>query len=77
MYLSYFFPSNTSPASLLTTNSNFQTVLVIKYVLPSHPDQFKYYGYASVSQNLALMLSVVVLWVAQNTSNEYEYNLTI
>ncbi|KAJ7312243.1 hypothetical protein DFH08DRAFT_1087672 [Mycena albidolilacea] len=35
------------------------------------------YGYASVAQNLALMLSVVVLWIAQNASDEYEYNVTL
>ncbi|KAK7059920.1 hypothetical protein R3P38DRAFT_2838548 [Favolaschia claudopus] len=53
------------------------TVLVIKYVIPNHADQFKYYSYASISQNLALMLSVVILWIAQNSSSEYEYNLTL
>ncbi|KAJ7912088.1 hypothetical protein B0H13DRAFT_2008132 [Mycena leptocephala] len=53
------------------------TVLVIKYVVPDHAEQFKYYGYANVSQNMALMLSVVVLWMAQNSSGEYEYNLTL
>ncbi|KAJ7859332.1 hypothetical protein B0H14DRAFT_3864102 [Mycena olivaceomarginata] len=37
-------------------------VLTIKYVLPTHADQFKYYGYASV---------------AQNTSDDYEYNVTL
>ncbi|KAF8217449.1 hypothetical protein K438DRAFT_1952336 [Mycena galopus ATCC 62051] len=53
------------------------TVLVIKYVLPDHAAQFKYYGYASVGQNLALMLSVVLLWLAQSASGEYEYNVTL
>ncbi|KAJ7130794.1 hypothetical protein C8R43DRAFT_1025033 [Mycena crocata] len=53
------------------------TVLVLKYVMPDHAEQFKYYGYANVSQNVALMLSVIVLWMAQNASNEYEYNLTL
>jgi hypothetical protein len=52
-------------------------VLVIKYVVPDHAEQFKYYGYTNVSQNMALMLSVVVLWMAQNSSGEYEYNLTL
>lgn len=54
-----------------------QTVLVLKYVLKGYPEQFTYYGYANVSQSVALMLSVVVLWIAQNTSSEYEYNLTL
>lgn len=41
------------------------------------PDKFTYYGYAAVAQNVALMLSAVVLWIAQQTSGEYEYNLTL
>ncbi|KAF7303866.1 hypothetical protein MIND_00616500 [Mycena indigotica] len=53
------------------------TVLVIKYIMPEYPDAFKYYGYANVTQNVALMLSVVILWMAQNTPSEYEYNLTL
>jgi len=53
------------------------TVLILKYILHHYPPQFTYYGYANVSQNVALMLSAVVLWIAQNTSNEYEYNLTL
>ncbi|KAJ7444628.1 hypothetical protein B0H11DRAFT_1747243 [Mycena galericulata] len=53
------------------------TVLVLKYVIPDYSEQFKYYGYANVAQNVALMLSVVILWMAQNSSSEYEYNLTI
>lgn len=55
----------------------FQTVLVLKYVMPDYPEQFKYYGYANVTQNVALMFSVIVLWMAQNSSSEYEYNLTL
>ncbi|KAJ3565160.1 hypothetical protein NP233_g7815 [Leucocoprinus birnbaumii] len=53
------------------------TVLILKYILPGYLPQFTYYGYANVSQSVALMLSAVVLWIAQNTSNEYEYNLTL
>ncbi|EKM75306.1 hypothetical protein AGABI1DRAFT_87878 [Agaricus bisporus var. burnettii JB137-S8] len=53
------------------------TVLILKYILMGYPPQFTYYGYANVSQSVALMLSAVVLWIAQNTSNEYEYNLTL
>jgi hypothetical protein len=52
-------------------------VLVLKYVMNDYSEQFKYYGYANVSQNIAMMLSAVVLWIAQNTSGEYEYNLTL
>ncbi|KAL9710123.1 Vacuolar protein sorting-associated protein 68 [Leucoagaricus gongylophorus] len=53
------------------------TVLVLKYILPGYEPQFLYYGYASVSQNVALMLSAAILWISQDTSNEYEYNLTL
>lgn len=52
-------------------------MLVLKYVLSGYPQQFAYYGYANVSQSVALMLSAIVLWIAQNTSSEYEYNLTL
>lgn len=54
-----------------------KTVLVLKYILHDYPEQFNYYGYANVSQSVALMLSAVVLWIAHNTSSEYEYNLTL
>ena len=54
-----------------------QTVLVLKYVLNNYPEQFRYYGYANVSQSVCMMLSAIVLWIAQNTSTEYEYNLTL
>ncbi|KAJ3521262.1 hypothetical protein NMY22_g12387 [Coprinellus aureogranulatus] len=53
------------------------TVLVLKYVLNNYPEQFTYYGYANVSQSVCMMLSAVVLWIAQSTSSEYEYNLTL
>ncbi|KAF7348736.1 UPF0220-domain-containing protein [Mycena venus] len=43
-------------------------VLIIKYIIPAHADQFKYYGYASIAQNFALVLSVVILWITQNES---------
>lgn len=54
-----------------------QTVLVLKYIVPSYADNFTYYGYANVGQNVALMLSAVVLWLAQNTPSEYEYRLSL
>ncbi|KAJ3520565.1 hypothetical protein NM688_g9145 [Phlebia brevispora] len=53
------------------------TILVLKYVMKELPEQFLYYGYANVSQNVALMLSAVVLWISQSVSSEYEYNLSI
>jgi hypothetical protein len=39
--------------------------LVLKYVMMDYPEQYTYCGYANVSQNVALMLSAVVLWIAQ------------
>ncbi|KAH9830564.1 uncharacterized protein C8Q71DRAFT_358432 [Rhodofomes roseus] len=53
------------------------TVLVLKYAVKDYPEQFLYYGYANVSQNIALMLSAVVLWISQSASSEYEYDLAI
>lgn len=52
-------------------------VLVLKYILASYPETYNYYGYANVVQNVAIMLSAVVLWLAQNSQSEYEYNLTL
>lgn len=53
------------------------TVLVLKYVLHAYPEEFLYYGYANVSQNVAFMLSAIVLWIAQSAPSEYEYSLSI
>ncbi|KAF8630979.1 hypothetical protein AX15_002702 [Amanita polypyramis BW_CC] len=53
------------------------TVLVLKYLLYEYPEQFNYYGYANVSQSVAMMLSAVVLWLAQSATSEYEYNLAL
>jgi hypothetical protein len=50
---------------------------VLKYIMYDYPEQFTYYGYANVAQNIALMLSAVVLWIAQSSGGEYEYNLSI
>ncbi|KAJ8081494.1 Vacuolar protein sorting-associated protein 68 [Marasmius tenuissimus] len=53
------------------------TILVLKYILSDYAEMFKYYGYANVSQNILLMLSAIILWMAQSVSSEYEYNLTL
>lgn len=45
--------------------------------MSDYPEPFKYYGYANIIQSIALMLSAVVLWIAQSTTGEYEYNLTL
>ena len=60
-----------------SANLVLQTVLVLKYILNGYAEQFLYYGYANVSQSVALMLSAIVLWISQSTSSEYEYNLTL
>lgn len=52
-------------------------MLVLKYLVQHYDEQFLYYGYANVAQNVALMLSAIVLWLAQHASAEYEYNLTL
>ena len=51
--------------------------MVLKYILHAYTEQYLYYGYANVSQNVALMLSAVVLWISQSVGSEYEYNLSI
>jgi hypothetical protein len=45
--------------------------------MADYAEQYRYYGYANVSQNALLMLSAFVLWMAQSASSEYEYNLTL
>lgn len=55
----------------------YQALLVLKYVTHAYEEQFTYYGYACVSQNTALMLSAIVLWMSQSVGSEYEYNLSI
>ncbi|KAI0043355.1 UPF0220-domain-containing protein [Auriscalpium vulgare] len=52
-------------------------LLVLKYILAGYQEQYLYYGYANVAQNVELMLSAVILWIAQSGSGEYEYNLAI
>ncbi|KAH9937971.1 hypothetical protein B0H21DRAFT_757721 [Amylocystis lapponica] len=53
------------------------TILVLKYYIHEYEEQYTYYGYANVSQNVALMLSAIVLWISQSVGSEYEYNLSI
>lgn len=50
---------------------------MLKYIIPAHPEQYQYYGYANVAENVSLMLSAVVLWIAQSAGGEYEYSLSI
>jgi hypothetical protein len=65
------------PWGVVTDRLDAQTVLVLKYIMNDYPEQYNYYGYCNVSQNIALMLSAVVLWISQSTGGEYEYSLTI
>ncbi|KAH7887206.1 hypothetical protein F5I97DRAFT_1936673 [Phlebopus sp. FC_14] len=44
------------------------SLLVLKYIVHDYPEQYTYYGYANVSQNL---------WIAQSAQGEYDYNLTL
>ena len=64
-------------SALTASSSSSQSVLVLKYILQRYPEQYTYYGYANVSQNVALMLSAIVLWISQSVSTEYEYTLSI
>ncbi|KAG8810285.1 hypothetical protein FRC17_002994, partial [Serendipita sp. 399] len=50
------------------------SLLVLKYIV-THPPlepRYQYYGYANVAQNVSLMLSAVVLWLAQHASSDFE-----
>jgi len=53
------------------------SVLCIKYLLPNHGQIFNSWGISNVIQNGSLMASAAVLWVAQNTESEYQYNFAI
>jgi len=53
------------------------TICALKYVMHEYPEEYTYYGYANVSQNVAMMLSSIVLWISQSVGSEYEYNLAI
>ncbi|ORX39622.1 hypothetical protein BD324DRAFT_614365 [Kockovaella imperatae] len=52
------------------------TVLILKYIIPDYIG-YIYYGGANVGMNAGIMLSAMVLWVAQSGSDEYEYQLTV
>jgi hypothetical protein len=53
------------------------SVLVLKYVVPEVGMPEIYFGYTIVGQAMLIMLSTVVLWVAQNTEQEYQYNFVL
>ncbi|KAK5257515.1 hypothetical protein BJ546DRAFT_982209 [Cryomyces antarcticus] len=53
------------------------TVMVLKYVVPEYPFPTLWFGVANVVANALIMLSSVVLWVAQNMEDDYTYNLAL
>ncbi|GAA6001361.1 Vps68p [Rhodotorula paludigena] len=53
-------------------------VLIIKYLVPNYPESFGVnWGIADVVQSLAILISAVVLWTAQNAESDYDYNITL
>ncbi|RUS20419.1 hypothetical protein BC937DRAFT_95277 [Endogone sp. FLAS-F59071] len=52
-------------------------VLVLKYIVKDIQMPDLYYGIAGVSQCALIMLSTVILWVAQNGEQEYQYNFIL
>ncbi|ORZ01621.1 hypothetical protein BCR43DRAFT_487227 [Syncephalastrum racemosum] len=53
-------------------------VLIIKYIVYFGSAQpYTYYGAAGVVQSGMIMISTVMLWIAQNSQEEYEYNLRV
>ncbi|KAF9966202.1 hypothetical protein BGZ70_003015 [Mortierella alpina] len=53
------------------------SVLCIKYLLPGYGEIFNFWGICNVIQNASIMSSAAILWVAQNTESEYQYNFAI
>lgn len=53
------------------------TVMVLKYVIPRHGWPALWFGVANVIANAGVMLSSVVLWVAENMEDDYQYNLAL
>jgi hypothetical protein len=50
-----------------------QSILVLKYILPQHEHkEVLWWGLSLVLQNIGIMLSASVLWLAQNIDEEYE-----
>ncbi|KAM3581114.1 Vacuolar protein sorting-associated protein 68 [Umbelopsis sp. WA50703] len=52
-------------------------VLILKYIVTEVPDADLYYGIGQVAQCGFIMLSTVILWIAQNTQEEYQYNFML
>lgn len=52
-------------------------ILILKYVIPAYPFETLYFGIANVIANGLVMLSSATLWVAQNSEDEYNYQLQL
>lgn len=52
-------------------------ILVLKYIVPEFPMPTLAMGILNVFANAAVMLSCIVLWLAQNLEDEYSYNLQL
>ncbi|KAG0226972.1 hypothetical protein BGW41_004016 [Actinomortierella wolfii] len=53
------------------------TVLCIKYIVPQYGDPYVTWGIYNVVQNASIMISAAILWVAQSTETDYQYNLSL
>ncbi|GJJ78125.1 hypothetical protein EMPS_10484 [Entomortierella parvispora] len=53
------------------------SILCIKYLISGYGEPFVSWGIYNVVQNAAIMTSAAILWVAQNTESEYQYNFAI
>ncbi|TYJ51451.1 hypothetical protein B9479_007974 [Cryptococcus floricola] len=51
-------------------------VLILKYIIPDFSG-YLWYGGANVACNTGIMISAMILWLAQSGSDEYEYQLTV
>lgn len=52
-------------------------ILVLKYVVPQYAMPTLLMGIENVVANGSVMLSCVVLWIAQNVQDEYSYSLQL
>ncbi|CAG8492466.1 6122_t:CDS:2 [Funneliformis mosseae] len=50
------------------------TVLILKYIVANIEMPYLYFGIALVIQNLFIMISSFMLWIAQSTEEEYNHN---
>ncbi|KAI1313793.1 hypothetical protein EDD11_002500 [Mortierella claussenii] len=53
------------------------SVMCIKYLIPDYGGLFAFWGICNVVQNSLIMISAALLWIAENTESEYQYNFSI